>query len=73
VSDCSPTSSARCGLPHIRLRDLRPGYATAALQADVNPKIVSQRLGHPSVGFTLTVHSHALPGYDREAADVMRR
>jgi hypothetical protein len=23
------------------------------------------------VGFTLTVYSHALPGYDREAADVM--
>jgi hypothetical protein len=32
----------------------------------VNPKIVSQRLGHASVGFTLTVYSHALPGYDRE-------
>jgi hypothetical protein len=28
-------------------------------------------LGHASVGFTLTVYSHALPGYDREAADAM--
>ena len=63
--------SARCGLPHIRLHDLRHSYATAALKAGVNPKIVSQRLGHASVGFTLTVYSHALPGYDREAADVM--
>lgn len=32
---------------------------------------MSQRLGHASVGFTLTVYSHALPGYDREAADAM--
>jgi integrase len=63
--------SARCGLPHIRLHDLRHSYATAALKAGVNPKIVSQRLGHASVDFTLTVYSHALPGYDREAADVM--
>jgi hypothetical protein len=23
------------------------------------------------MGFTLPVHSHALPGYDREAADVL--
>jgi hypothetical protein len=32
---------------------------------------VSERLGHASVGFTLMVYSHALRGYDREAADVM--
>jgi integrase len=63
--------SGRCGLPHIRLHDLRHSYSTAALKAGVNPKIVSQRLGHASVGFTLTVYSHALPGYDREAADVL--
>jgi hypothetical protein len=42
-----------------------------ALKAGVNAKIVSQRLGHASVGFTLTVYSHAPPGYDREAVDVM--
>jgi integrase len=63
--------SQRCGLPHIRLHDIRHSYATAALKAGVNPKIVSQRLGHASVAFTLTVYSHALPGYDREAADTM--
>jgi integrase len=63
--------SERCGLPHIRLHDIRHSYATAALKAGVNPKIVSQRLGHASVGFTLTVYSHALPGFDREAADAM--
>ena len=59
----------RCGLPHIRLHDIRHSYATAALKSGVNPKIVSQRLGHASVGFTLSVYVHALPGFDREAAD----
>ena len=50
---------------------MRHSHATAALKAGVNPKIVSQRLGHASVGFTLTVYPHALPGYDGEAADAM--
>ena len=44
-------------------------YATAALKAGINPKIVSHRLGHASVAFTLSVYAPALPGFDREAAD----
>jgi len=59
----------RCGLPHIRLHDMRHTYATIALKSGVNPKIVSARLGHASVGFTLSVYSHALPGMDRDAAN----
>lgn len=60
--------SERCGLPHIRLYDIRHTYATTALKSGVNPKIVSTRLGHASVAFTLDVYSHALPGMDRDAA-----
>jgi integrase len=43
-------------------------YATVALKSGVNPKVVSARLGHASVGFTLAVYSHALPGMERDAA-----
>jgi integrase len=72
VSSCAPCgSNAACDLPHIRLHDIRHSYATASLKANVNPKIVSQRLGHASVGFTLSVYSHALPGIDRDAADTI--
>jgi integrase len=60
--------SARCGLPHIRLHDMRHSYATAALKAGVHLKIVSARLGHASETFTASVYQHALPGMDREAA-----
>lgn len=63
--------SLKAGLPHIRLYDVRHTYATTALKSGVNPKIVSSRLGHASVGFTLSVYSHALPGIDREAADTI--
>jgi integrase len=60
--------SLRCGLPHIRLHDMRHSYATAALKAGVHLKIVSARLGHASEAFTASVYQHALPGMDREAA-----
>ena len=60
--------SIRCGLPHIRLHDMRHSYATAALKAGVHLKIVSARFGHASETFTASVYQHALPGMDREAA-----
>ncbi len=60
--------SATAGLPAIRFHDLRHSYATVALRAGVNPKIVSHRIGHSSPAFTLHVYSHVTPGMDRDAA-----
>ena len=56
-------------LPHIPLHGLRHTYATLALAAGVNPRIVSERLGHATVALTLDVYSHVLPQADREAAE----
>jgi integrase len=53
----------RTTLPRIRLHDLRHTHATHLLAAGVNMKIVSERLGHATVGFTLDVYGHALPGH----------
>jgi integrase len=55
-------------LPAIRFHDLRHAWATLALRAGVSPKIVSERLSHASVGFTLDVYAHAVPGWQAEAA-----
>ena len=44
-----------------RMYDLRHTHATILLRANVNPKIVSERLGHASVALTLDVYSHVLP------------
>jgi len=53
---------ATAGLPtHYRIRDLRHAMATAWLAAAVNPKVVSERLGHASVAFTMLVYGHVLP------------
>jgi integrase len=48
----------KAGLPRIRLHDLRHSYATVALKAGIHPKIVSERLGHSTIGITLDLYSH---------------
>lgn len=55
-------------LPRIRLHDLRHTHASHLLAAGVNVKVVSDRLGHASVAFTLDVYGHVLPGQQADAA-----
>jgi integrase len=61
----------RSCLPRIRLHDLRHSYATVALKAGVHPKVVSERLGHATVGVTLDLYSHVTPSIARDAASVV--
>lgn len=61
--------AAVAGLPRITFHDLRHSYATAALKAGVNPKIVSERIGHADVGFFLQTYAHVLKNDDRDAAE----
>lgn len=55
----------------IRFHDVRHTYATLALTAGVHPKIVSERLGHATVAFTLDVYSHVIPGMQEDAASLV--
>jgi integrase len=59
------------GVPRIRFHDLRHTAATLMLKAGIHPKIVSERLGHATIGLTLDTYSHVLPGMQHEAADAM--
>jgi integrase len=60
----------KAALPkHIRLYDLRHTHATLLMQTGLNPKIVSERLGHASIKITLDTYSHVLPNMQAEAAD----
>jgi len=56
------------GQPRIRFHDLRHTHASQLLRLGVHPKVVSERLGHASVGITLDTYSHLLPGMQAEAA-----
>lgn len=48
--------------------DLRHTAATLMLTAGVNPKVVSQMVGHSSVAITLDRYSHVIPTMQAEAA-----
>ena len=39
------------------------------LKAGVNPKVVSERLGHANISITLDIYSHVLPGMQEAAAE----
>jgi integrase len=58
----------RAGVPKLTPHGLRHTWASLALAAAVNPKVVSERLGHATVSFTLDVYSHVLPGLQEDAA-----
>lgn len=59
---------AKLDVRRIRFHDLRHTHASHLLAAGVNPKIVSERLGHSSVSFTLDTYAHVMPGQQAEAA-----
>lgn len=56
-------------LPRITVHDLRHSWATAGLRAGINPKIVSERLGHATIAITLDTYSSVLPSMGQEAAE----
>lgn len=56
-------------LPIIRLHDIRHTYASISLASGVNIKVLSERLGHATVAFTLDVYGHLLPGMQEDAAE----
>jgi integrase len=61
----------RAGLPQIRFHDLRHTCATLLLTRNVNPKIVSEMLGHSTIAITLDTYSHVLPNMRDAAAAAM--
>jgi integrase len=61
----------RAGLPKVRFHDLRHTCATLLLTLNVNPKIVSEMLGHSSIAITLDTYSHVLPNMRDQAAAAM--
>ena len=59
------------GVPKGRFHDLRHTCATLLLLKNVNPKIVSEVLGHTTVFTTLDTYSHLLPNMQDHAAQAL--
>lgn len=59
---------SRRGMTSLRFHDLRHTHASLLLKGNIHPKVVSERLGHATIGITLDTYSHLMPGMQEEAA-----
>jgi len=57
----------RAGLGNVRFHDLRHTFASIMLLRGAKPKVISEALGHSSVGFTLDTYSHIIEGMQEDA------
>jgi integrase len=65
------TTCDECGLPHLRLHDLRHASVTWQLNAGIPINAVARRVGHSSPFQTLNTYGHALPVSDVAAAELL--
>lgn len=61
----------QCGLPHMRIHDLRHSAATLLLYLGVPMKVVQEILGHSSITITMDLYGHLLPGMQQDAMNRM--
>jgi len=59
---------AGSGLPRIRFHDLRHGFASHLLGSNTHAKVVSEMLGHSSIGVTMDIYGHIAPTLQSDAA-----
>jgi integrase len=57
----------QAALGHVRFHDLRHTFASLMLLRGAKPKVISEALGHASVGFTMDVYSHIIEGMQKDA------
>lgn len=60
-----------CGLPNVRLHDLRHYSVTTLLTSGVDVKTVAGRHGHQNTTMTLDTYGHFMQSADVEAAKIM--
>mgnify|MGYP000985135199 CR=1 FL=1 len=58
-------------LPYIRFHDLRHTHASLLVYLGVQPKAISDRLGHSGIGITMDTYSHLLPGSGESIAQLL--
>jgi integrase len=65
------TLAEQAELPRIHLHDLRHSAASIALTAGVPMKVVSENLGHSSLGITADVYSHVTSDLAKDSAELV--
>ena len=63
----------KMGRPEVRFHDIRHTFATLSLQSHIDPKTLSEALGHATVAFTLDVYGHSNEDMKQQAADQLEQ
>jgi integrase len=63
----------RAGVPTIRFHDLRHTHGSLLIKDGIPVKVVSERLGHANIAFTMQTYQHTLPGMQTNAARAAER
>ena len=56
-----------------RLHDLRHSHASFLINEEVEPMLISERLGHKDIRITLNTYGHLYPNRQHEVADLLDR
>jgi integrase len=64
----NPDLKKKMAVSDLNLHGLRHTHASVLIRRNISPKVVSDRLGHTSIGFTLKTYAHLFDDQKREAA-----
>jgi integrase len=48
---------------------MRHTHVSLLIEQGVQPKVISERLGHSNIGITMNLYGHLMPGMDEVAAE----
>ena len=68
LSQTSERIARRAGVPAIGLHDVRHTHGSLLIKEGIPVKVVSERLGHANIAFTIQTYQHVLPGMQADAA-----
>jgi integrase len=61
------------GVPAFRFHDLRHTHGSLLIKDGIPVKVVSERLGHTNLAFTMQTYQHVLPDMQADAATAAER
>ena len=56
-------------LPQMRYHDLRHTHAAMCIRMGIHAKVISERLGHSSIGITMDTYGYLMPGMQEACAE----
>ena len=58
-------------VPDVSFHDLRHTHAAMLIRLNIQPKIISERLGHSSIKITMDTYGYLMPGLQQSVADAL--